>query len=167
MTFAGSLGRASAALVLLTACGGGALIARGEASTPAPVWRDVAQVNVLCLVQGESGVVQGGLHDRLCKSVRDAAAAGSPAPVRIIALGDPAVLSADSVTLLTHASVERGQIVLSIRPFRSATEQLLFSAPPRAVPLAGRNSELQTAIAAALSETLPWLSRPAGSRPIR
>lgn len=171
MTFAGSVGRACAALVLLTACGGtGPATSRAEAATPPLIWRDVARVNVLCLVQTEAGVDSGRLHDSLCKSVRDSAAAGAPAPVRIIAAGDPAVLSPDSVTLLTHASVQRGQIVLAIRPFRGAAEQLLFSAAPRAVPLAGpggRNSELEAAIAAALSETLPWLSRPAGARPIR
>jgi hypothetical protein len=47
---------------------------------------------------------------------------------------------------------------------------MLFAAAPRAVPLAGQaapTKELEAALDAALSETLPWLSRPAAARPIR
>ncbi len=166
--------RACTALVLLSACGGAAVTtATAEASTPAPIWRDVARVNVLCLVQTGSGVDRGALHDRICNSVRDAAAAGSPAPVQVIALGDPAVLSPDSVTLLVQASTQGksdgGLFAFSIRPYRSQSEALLFTAAPRAAPLAaaGPAKEFEAALAAALSETLPWLNRPAGARPIR
>jgi hypothetical protein len=144
--------------------------APAAASTPALIWRDVAQVNVLCLVQTEAGVDRGALNDRLCKSVRDAAASGSPAPVAIIAPGDPAVLSPDSVTLLVQASVDGGLLAFSIRPYRNSGEPMLFAAAPRAIPLAGsaaRTKEFEAALGAALSETLPWLSRPAGARPIR
>jgi hypothetical protein len=134
------------------------------------IWRDVARVNVLCLVQSESGVDRGTLHDRICNSVRNSAAAGSPVPVGIIAPGDPAVLSPDSVTLLVQASVQNGLLAFSIRPYRSSSEPMLFTAAPRAVSLAGsegRAPKLEAALGAALSETLPWLSRPAGARPIR
>jgi hypothetical protein len=140
------------------------------ASTPASIWNDVARVNVLCLVQTEKGVDQGALHDRICISVRDAAAAGSPAPVGIIAPGDPAVLSPSSVTLLVQASAQRGLLAFSIRPYRASNEALLFAAAPRAVPLAGPArpaQEFEAALGAALSETLPWLNRQAGARPIR
>ncbi|MGZ8285070.1 MAG: hypothetical protein ACXW27_02020 [Allosphingosinicella sp.] len=171
MRFSGSFARASAALAALTACSGAPVTATpAEASTPALIWRDVARVNVLCLVQTEAGVERGALHNRICNSVRDAAAAGSPAPVGIIALGDPAVLSPDSVTLLVQASVRSGLLAFSIRPYRNSGEPLLFTAAPRAVPLAGPakpTKDLEAALAAALSETLPWLSRPAGARPIR
>lgn len=141
-----------------------------EASTPALIWQNLARVNVLCLVQTEAGVESGALHDRICNSVRDSAAVGSPAPVGIIATGDPAVLSPDSVTLLVQASARRGLLAFSIRPYRNSGEPMLFTAAPRAVPLAGpsgRAPELEAALGAALSETLPWLSRPAGARPIR
>lgn len=160
--------RLCTALVSLSAFG-----AAVEASTPAPIWRDVARVNVLCLVQTESGVDRGTLHNRICNSVRDAAAAGSPAPVQVIALGDPAMLSPDSVTLLVQASTQSepgGRLLaFSIRPYRSQSEAMLFTAAPRAVPLAGAGpaKEFEAALGAALSETLPWLSRPAGARPIR
>ncbi|HEX8380944.1 MAG TPA: hypothetical protein VF619_10395 [Allosphingosinicella sp.] len=175
MIFVGSLVRACGALVLLSACGAGpATTTPAEASTPPMIWRDVAQVNVLCLVQTEAGVDQGALYRRICGSVRDTAESGSPAPVRIIAAGDPAVLAPDSVTLLVHASVQgrsgNGLLAFSIRPFRNSNEPMLFTSPPRAVSLAGpagRASELEAALGAALSETLPWLSRPAGARPIR
>lgn len=141
-----------------------------EASTPALIWQDVARVNVLCLVQTDSGVESGALHNRICNSVRDAANVGSPTPVGIIALGDPAVLSPDSVTLLVQASAQRGLLAFSIRPYRNSGEPMLFTAAPRAVPLAGPAGpakEFEAALGAALSETLPWLSRPAGARPIR
>ncbi len=163
--------RACAALVLLSACGGEPVTtAAAEASTPAPIWRDVARVNVMCLVQTERGVDLGALHNRICNSVRDAAAVGSPAPVQVIAPGDPAMLSPDSVTLLVQASTQgRGLLAFSIRPHRSQSEAMLFTAAPRAVPLAGAGAakEFETALGAALSETLPWLSRPAGARIIR
>ena len=143
---------------------------RAEASTPPTIWRDVARVNILCLVQTDSGVERGPLHDRICNGVRDAAAAGAPAPVGIIAPGDPAVLAPGSVTLLVQASARSGLLAFSIRPYRNSGEAMLFTAAPRAVPLAGPArpaKEFEAALGAALSETLPWLSRPAGARPIR
>lgn len=169
MRFSGSFARASAALAALTACSA-APVTPVEASTPALIWQDVARVNVLCLVQTERGVDNGALHQRICNSVRDAAAAGSPTPVGIIAIGDPAVLSPSSVTLLVQASTQSGLLAFSIRPYRNSGSPMLFTAAPRAVPLAGvagRSNELEAALGAALSETLPWLSRPAGARPIR
>lgn len=170
MRFSGTVGRVSAALVALAALGGAPIAAPVHSSTPAPVWQDISRVNVLCLVQTEAGVETGKLHNRICNGVRDAAAAGAPAPVGIIAIGDPAVLSPDSVTLLVQASARNGLLAFSIRPYRSAQEAMLFTAAPRAVPLAGaagQAREFEAALGAALSETLPWLSRPAGARPIR
>ena len=166
--------RACAALVLLSAFGAAPVtIPAAQASTPAPIWSGVARVNILCLVQTENGVDQGLLHKRICNSVRDAASAGSPAPVQVIAIGDPAILSADSVTLLVQASTQGKAgsrlLAFSIRPYRSQSEALLFTAAPRAVPLAGAGPapEFEAALGAALSETLPWLNRPAGARRIR
>lgn len=163
MRFRGLSARVCAAFALLS------LTAPALASTPAPIWRDVARVNILCLVRTAGGLDQGALNDRICTSARDMAANGSPAPVRIIVPGDPAVLAPDSVTLLVHASQDgaRRLLAFSIRPFRNSggESQMLFAAAPRAVPLddsrAGR-SELEAALRAALSETLPWLSAPAG-----
>ena len=171
MRFSGSFGRVSAALVALTLCGGASVTtAPAGASTPALIWNGVARVNVLCLVQTDKGVERGALHDRLCNRVRDTASAGSPAPVGIIAPGDPAVLSPDSVTLLVQASARRGLLAFSVRPYRNSGAPILFTAAPRAVQLsgaAGLAQEFEAALDAALSETLPWLSRPAVARPIR
>lgn len=170
MRFSGPIGRASAALVALTLCGSALVTATAGASTPAPVWSDLARVNVMCLVQTEAGVETGALHNRICNSVRQTAARGAPAPVGIIALGDPAMLSPDSMTLLVQASVQDGLLAFSIRPYRSSSEPMLFVAAPRAVQIAGpqgQASKLEAALGVALSETLPWLNRPAGARPIR
>ena len=171
MRFSGSFGRVSIALAALTVSGSASLTtATAQASTPALIWSDVARVNVLCLVQTDSGVERGALHDRICNSVRDSAAAGAPAPVAIIAVGDPAVLSPDSVTLLVQASARKGLLAFSIRPYRNSGQPMLFTAAPRAVPLAAspaQSKEFEAALGAALSETLPWLSRPAGARLIR
>jgi hypothetical protein len=170
MRFSGSIGRVSAAFVALAACSGAPVASPVEASTPALIWRDVARVNVICLVQTEAGVDTGALHNRICNGVRDAAAVGSPAPVGIIAAGDPEMFSPASVTLLVQASAQRGLLAFSIRPYRASSEAMLFTAAPRALPLAGaagQAKEFEAALAAALSETLPWLNRPAGARPIR
>jgi hypothetical protein len=171
MRFSGSFKRASAALVAPALFGSAAVTTSpAEGGTPALIWNDVARVNVLCLVQTDSGIDRGALHNRICNGVRDAAAAGAPAPVAIIAPGDPAVLSPDSVTLLVQASSKRGLLAFSIRPYRNSGEPMLFTAAPSAVPLAGAAEparDLEAALGAALSETLPWLSRPAGARPIR
>lgn len=170
MRFSGSFGRASAALAALAAFIGAPVATPVHASTPALIWKDVARVNVLCLVQTDSGVETGALHNRICNFVRDAAAVGSPGPVGIIAAGDPEMLSPDNVTLLVQASAQRGLLAFSIRPYRTSNEVMLFTAAPRAVSLAGtagQAKEFEAALGAALSETLPWLHRPAGARPIR
>jgi hypothetical protein len=143
MRFTGLFGRVSAVLVALTVCAGAPVAtAPAHASTPAPIWQDVARVNVLCLVQTDAGVDTGALHGRIC----------------------------NSVTLLVQASVRSGLLAFSIRPYRNSGAPMLFTAAPRAVPLAapaGQSKEFEAALGAALSETLPWLSRPVGARPIR
>lgn len=92
-------------------------------------------------------------------------------PVRATGPGDPALLAPDTMTLLVHASVQRSAagdlLALAIRPFRNSGEPngLLFAAAPRAVLLADE-AALDAALRGALSETLPWLARSAGPRPI-
>ena len=169
--------RAGAGLAAVHAFGIGALtLPAAQASTPAPIWRDAARINVLCLVTSDEGVDQGALTDLVCGTVRERAAQGAPVPVRIIALGDPALLSPESVTLLVHASVQGARperlLAFSIRPFRNSADQgqTIFAAAPRAVTLraeGGAQHALEAALGAALSETLPWLRAPAGPIPIR
>ncbi|PAX08172.1 hypothetical protein CKY28_11385 [Sphingomonas lenta] len=156
---------ASAALA-----GSAPAIAPAQGASPALIWRDIARLNILCLAQSSAGVDQA-VQARLCERARGLAAQGAPVPVRAVALGDPAVLAPDAVTILIHASVEPGArlLALSVRPFRNSAEQTatLFAAAPRAVDLRGGDAATDRALAAALTETLPWRARPAGARPIR
>jgi hypothetical protein len=146
-----------------------------NAATPPLMWVGAKRVNVLCNVAGGPGIDQRALTSQLCRDVTRLAAEGSPIPVRTIALGDPAVLAPDAVTLLVHASVaSQGAsrlIAISVRPYRTSSEQasVLFGAAPRAATIpnsAGGSPALDAALHAALSETLPWLARPRGAQPI-
>ncbi len=132
------------------------------------MWTGAKRVNILCNVAGGPGIDYIALRDRLCRDVTRLASKGAPMPVATIALGDPAVLASDAVTLLVHASVtshhQERLLAFSVRPYRTSSEQaaVLFGAAPRAAPLSpsGASPALDAALAAALSETLPWLAKP-------
>ena len=136
-------------------------------STPTLMWSGAKRVNILCNVAGGPGIDHVALTSQLCRDVTRIAGRGAPVPVRTIALGDPAVLASDAVTLLVHASVTRCRqdrlLAFSMRPYRTGSEQsaVLFGAIPRVAPIApsGVNPALDAALAAALSETLPWLAK--------
>lgn len=134
-----------------------------QASTPLPLWRDVARVHVLCLA--------GARTAPLCGLAREIAAQGAPVPVDVIAPGDSAVLAPDSLTLLVHVSVEGRLAALSVRPYRNDGQAgLLFAAAPRAALIAAGEDEaaaLARPLRAALAETLPWLASPQAPRPIQ
>lgn len=148
------------------------------ASTPTLVWRDARKVAVLCLVAPTRLVNNRDLQADVCRRVVANAAHNAPLPVTEIAHGDPQVIASDTVALLVHASVQDGPqgaplVAFSIRPFRATAEQTaqLFSAPPRAATLGADGTggaALDTAIDAALSETLPWRAEaaPAGPQPL-
>lgn len=153
--------------VALRALGAAAALASGsaEAATPTALWQGVAGLNIHCLVSTTAGV-DTALQERLCARVRALASVAAPIPVTAIAAGDPALLAPDRVTLLVHASVQPGPLlVFAVRPFRNSDSPVLFGAAPHAVPLADEHA-LETALGAALSETLPWRAAPTGSRPI-
>lgn len=142
------------------------------ASTPTLMWSGAKRVNILCNVAGGPGIDHVALTQQLCREVKRLASRGSPLPVETIAIGDPAVLGADAVTLLVHASIARhGKdrlLAFTIRPYRTASEQaaVLFGAPPRVATISSSvaaSQALDAALAAALSETLPWLNRPQGA----
>lgn len=146
----------------------GAQSVSAVASTPTLMWSGVKRVNILCNVAGGPGVDQAALSSQLCRDVQRLAIKGAPIPVKTIVIGDPAVLSADAVTLLVHASVAiHGRdrlLAFSVRPYRTSSEQaaVLFGAAPRVAKIvnAGAASPaLDAALAAALAETLPWLAR--------
>lgn len=146
------------------------------ASPPPAMWRDLAAIQILCLVHTPQGVDSGSFTDDLCQLARHAAAAGSALPVTALKLGDPRLLQGDALTLLVHASIAdtpAGPIAaVSVRPYRHMEENsgLLFAAAPRAAPLADRdhitrNSPLDRALRAAMADTLPWGTRLA-ARPL-
>jgi hypothetical protein len=127
------------------------------AQAPAPLWRDVTRLGVVCLVNTDGGVDTGALHHRLCERVRTIAASGSPVPVALLETGDPSILAPDQVTLLVHASTTGGRgMAVTIRPYRnSGGPGLLFAAEPRVVPI-GAPDALDSALTAQLDQTLPW-----------
>lgn len=140
------------------------------ASTPTLLWQGATRVAVLCLVAPSRMMDRQTLQDDICRRVVANATRGAPLPVAEIAHGDPQVIAQDTVTLLVHASVDRGPndgllAAVSIRPFRATTDQTaqLFGAPPRAAPIQPdlRNGgALDAAIDAALTDILPWRQPP-------
>ena len=157
----------SAALCVLT----GAPVTSGSAEASPPLaWQQAKKLQILCiLVSDDSDRIP--LQAKLCEQVRALAAADAALPVKTIAIGDPAVLAADAVTLLVHASLRRGAggrlLAFNLRPYRSSAEatDVLFGAAPRAVLLSDA-SALGAAIEEALGETLPWRNTLGGSRPL-
>jgi hypothetical protein len=150
------------------------LTASAIASTPPLVWQGARAVRVQCVVQTEAGSGVSPFQAALCERVARIAARGAPVPVSTIALGDPQILGPGTVALLVHASVQPGPgatrlLAFTLRPFRASAEQtaVLFGAAPRAVALpqnGAASPALEAALAAALSETLPWQQRPQGPR---
>ena len=129
------------------------------AANIAPLWQDITALGVTCLVHTPRGVDTGALHDRLCAAVATQAAKGAPVPVAAAPLGSVA-LAPGRVTLLVQATVApvngADAIALTVRPFRNAAESgQFFAAAPRIVA-AGDAVALDRAVAALLSDTLPW-----------
>jgi hypothetical protein len=151
------------------------LAGEDAAATPPLVWQGVTSIGVQCLVQSEARGHEAALSAALCERVRRIASRGAPAPLRVIQLGDPALISPGTASILVHGSVQsegRGELLaFTMRPFRASAEQtaVLFGAAPRVAPLGSADAAtpaLDAALAAALSETLPWQQRPQGPRPI-
>ena len=143
----------------------GLLAGAVQASTPPLAWAGAKRLHILCNVAGGPGIDQAALSAQLCGEVKRLAARDAPLPVDIITLGDPAVLAADAVTLLVHASVARTGndrlLAFTIRPYRRSDEQasVLFGTAPRAVALEGKTivgPSVAAAIELGLAEALPW-----------
>ena len=140
-----------------------------RASTPPLAFAGTKRLHILCNVAGGPGIDQAALSAELCGEVKRLAAKGAPVPVDIITLGDPAVLAADAVTLLVHASITRSGesrlLAFTIRPYRTSDAQsaVLFGTAPRAVALQRTGiggMAVGAAIDAALAETVPWRAAP-------
>lgn len=160
---------------MLAATGASVVAPAGPAAhSPSLIWRDVRAINLLCVLDAPLDPAgRPALQAKVCERMRAAAAQGAPVPVRVIPIGDPSVLAADTVTLLLHASVRPGPrggrlLAFSLRPFRVSAEQTaeLFGAAPRAVMLSD-DAGVDRALNEAAAELLPWRARPAAPRPIR
>ena len=165
-----TLSALAAAASLASHGGFGPLTKAAEAATPNLLWRDVTNVQILCLTVTDDGVDRDAMNRAVCEDARNQAARGAPVPVAVAEPGDPAVLAPQTLTLLVHVSIQpdlEGRLAaLSIRPFRNAEGgALLFAAAPRAAriaPSAREADALTGPLHAALVETLPWLASPAG-----
>ena len=141
------------------------------ASTPPLAWQQVKRLQVLCHVASDRTGEREPLEQKLCQTVRGLADAGAPIPVEIIASGDPKVLDPATATLLVQGQVQQlGEtrlLAISVRSYRNGgtDSDILFGAPPRAVALRD-DAALNEALSATLSDTVPWLARPAGPKPI-
>ncbi len=146
-----------------------------SASLPALLWQGATSVRVQCLVTPGQDAAAAPLQQQLCDRVVTLAKAGAPLPVSTIEFGDPQVIAAGTVALLVHGSIQhegdKRLLAFSIRPYRNSAEQstVLFGAAPRAASLTAAGTPtpaLDTAIAAALRDTLPWQNRPQAPTPL-
>ena len=145
--------------------------ASAPAATPPLIWRDVKTIGVHCIVQSDERGHDAEFSASLCERIRGLAARSAPAPVKVIPMGDPALLAADTVVLLVHGSIQSDSgsnlLTFSLRPFRASSDQtnILFGTPPRAVRLSPP-AGIDQALEGALADILPWQQRPDGPRPI-
>ena len=169
MRFSASIARACAALALFAvSCAEPVTGAPAAAATPSLLWANARSLVVICLVQSATTPDAAAVQQSLCTRVSDLAGRGSPFPVKVVEAGDPALVAADTVALLIHASVERttrGRVVaFTLRPHRASDgDEILFGTSPRAVELVSPDPDraLDSALREALSDILPW-QRPSG-----
>lgn len=143
--------------------------ANPKPAMPSLAWDGAKRLGVQCLVDPDTLPDRRGLQARLCDRLQALAALEAPIPVVELAAGDPGLIAADTAVLLFHghAQAQGAQaplLVFSLRVFRAtAAPSELFGAAPRAValPSNGSSAAFDAALNAALSETLPWRTRPA------
>jgi hypothetical protein len=105
----------------------------------------------------------------LCDRVKVAAARGAPVPVVIVSRSDAALYAPKTAVLFVQASINeiapgRRALILTARAERNdATEETktFFGAAPRLATFTSPDdgAAWDAAIAASLSEVLPWLNR--------
>jgi hypothetical protein len=152
------------------------LAAPVQASTPPTAWQQLKALHVLCLIASNKAGERQTLEEALCGRVQALAAPGAPVPVTKLPFGDPAAIDPARATLLVHGRVQQmGKnrlLIVNIRPYRTGGtgREMLFSAPPVAVPLgasAPSDAALDEALAPVLADLLPWRAQAAGPRPIQ
>ena len=149
-----------------------AQLERPRSTTPPLGWRGVEKVAILCQVTSEKAVGSDVATTTLCNRVRAIAAQGAPVPVETIGYSDPALRAPGTAVLFAQASIaevapERLALVLTVRAEQNGAAdeaKTFFGAAPRVAPFtsAADGAAWDGAIAAALSEVLPW-QRPAGT----
>jgi hypothetical protein len=153
--------------------GGEAAAARApqvsRATSPALGWRGVDRVAVLCQVSSEVVVDSAAAACTLCDRVKAAAAQGAPIPILAVDRSDAALQAPGTAVLFVQASIAeiapaRLSLILTARAERNgATEETrtFFGAAPRVAPFTSPDdgAAWDAAIAASLSEVLPWLNR--------
>ena len=160
-----TIARGSAALLALLLCAGQPMGgSEAEASTPSLLWTGANHLAINCLVQSTTTTEAAAFEDRLCEQVHALAGRGAPVPVSRVEPGDPALVRADTVTLLVHGSVERAPagrtITFTIRPYRptGGDGDILFGTAPQAfsLPTAAISPAFEAGVAAAVADILPW-----------
>jgi hypothetical protein len=132
----------------------------------------VERISVLCQVTADRPVGNDVVSKTLCERIKAVAQRGSPVPVEIVGYGDPSLESGNTVALLVQAAVtdvapSRTAMLFTTRTMRSGGMEpspSYFGAAPRVAPFtsAADGAAWDGAIAASLSEILPWL-KPAES----
>lgn len=131
------------------------------AESPDLTWQGVERIAVLC--RTNSPTLD---QTSLCERVRALAAEGVPAPVEVVAPGDPELLAPRTVALLADFAVQSGEpgalLIFTLRVHRHGGEPSLFGSRPRAVPIPtdGPSPALDAQLRAALSEVLPRRGAP-------
>ena len=143
----------------------GVSVAAGQASaaTPSLLWAGAKRVAVNCLVHSTSGDT-AAFQAALCDRVRSLAERGATLPVQRVIAGDPAFIQPDTVILLVHASIERGEsgttVAFTMRPYRASggEAETFFGTAPRTARIASPSIEppLEAGLRAAVAELLPW-----------
>ena len=158
-----------AVLATAVAVAGCAPASLARAETPSLTFQGADRLGVYCVLSSIQPNSEN-VRRSLCDAVAAIAGRNAPVPGTRIEAGDPALLRAGTITLLVQGSLQPAAsvvpgadgrlLVFTIRPFRVATDDaVLFGTAPRAVLLpsgAVEGPALEAALAAALSETLPW-----------
>jgi hypothetical protein len=137
------------------------------AETPDRSWMGVKRLAVLADLR-MADPADEQLKDDFCAIVKRVAERGAPMPVECVAAGTVPTPGGDTVVLVAQAAVQspapsQRLLVFTVRKDRHAgldPAPAYLGAAPRAVPLtntAADRSVLEEALAASLSEVLPWL----------
>lgn len=138
-----------------------------QSTSPALGWRGVERLVILCQATSEVVVENDAVVKALCLRVQAAAQRGAPVPVEIVGYGHADLQSPRAAVLFIQAAVvevapSRTGLILTARVERNGADEearTYFGATPRLAPFqsAAHGGAWDRAIAASLSEVLPWV----------